>query len=577
MNDLITVALNNLLVASFFALLALAAGRWGRRPALTHSLWLLFFLKLLTPPLLPIPVSWNSPLADAEVAQPRLALAMANIPEEQTPPVDTDQAEIVQEPEHAAIPTEAAEAVAEMPPMPTFERTLNEESLPWKDWLLGLWLAGSLGWLALAATRLWRFRKELRLAQPASEALRRQAAELAAGLQLACPEIALVPGRLSPMLWMFGGKPRLLLPAELLDRLDETQRQALLVHELAHWRRRDHWVRRLELVALGLYWWCPLVWWARRNMQEAEEECCDAWVLWILPGAARSYALALVETLDFMAGVRPALPPAASGIGRVRLLQRRLTMIMRGKTPRALTMGGGIVVLGLAALLLPFMPSWAQSPVPNPGVGAVEPQAGGDDAIQAKRRELERAQRQLAEMQAELQRTRADLERRSRDLEKKSLDLHEMMARLQSEMAATKPKQGDFWKVEENKAVRTTTAVLDADTGRVVRVITSPGTAAQLPPDAEKRLREVERKLDMLIDMMKRQPPATPKAPTPRVPQGAIAPVTPGATPAPSYTYPTLDPATPQPASAAPTLPNPGQPPQPPQPRESRFPLPATR
>src|SRR5205807_7205667 len=120
----------------------------------------------------------------------------------------------------------------------------------------------------------------------------------------------------------------------------------------------------LELVALGLYWWCPLVWRARRHLQEAEEECCDAWVVWLMPGAARGYALALVETVDFMANARIALPPAASGIGHVRLLQRRLTMIMRGTTPRSLTWGSGLAVLGLGALLLPLMPSWAQTPRP---------------------------------------------------------------------------------------------------------------------------------------------------------------------------------------------------------------------
>ena len=41
---------------------------------------------------------------------------------------------------------------------------------------------------------------------------------------------------------------QLLLPADLLRRLDPAELQALLVHELAHQRRRDHWVRRFELL-----------------------------------------------------------------------------------------------------------------------------------------------------------------------------------------------------------------------------------------------------------------------------------------------------------------------------------------
>src|SRR5262245_53871647 len=46
----------NALVAAVLALPALAAGRLGARPALTHGLWLLVLLKLLTPPLVPVPL-----------------------------------------------------------------------------------------------------------------------------------------------------------------------------------------------------------------------------------------------------------------------------------------------------------------------------------------------------------------------------------------------------------------------------------------------------------------------------------------------------------------------------------------
>ncbi|NQT12024.1 MAG: hypothetical protein HQ582_04715, partial [Planctomycetes bacterium] len=50
------IALSNAVVASLLALVAIAVGRAGRRPALTHSLWLLVLLKLITPPIIPIPI-----------------------------------------------------------------------------------------------------------------------------------------------------------------------------------------------------------------------------------------------------------------------------------------------------------------------------------------------------------------------------------------------------------------------------------------------------------------------------------------------------------------------------------------
>src|SRR5262249_32942770 len=210
-----------------------------------------------------------------------------------------------------------------------------------------------------------------------------EAEALAARLGLArCPRVCLVPGAVSPMLWALGGAARLLLPAELLPRLGAEQRATLLTHELAHLKRRDHWVRVLELVVLGLYWWFPLVWWARRELREAEEECCDAWVVWALPDSPRAYATALVETLEFLSGARPALPPAARRIGPLPLLRRRLTMIMRGTAPRSLTGAGFLALCGLGVVLLPLVPTWAQSP-PR----AEPPQDGFD----AQRDQLEKA------------------------------------------------------------------------------------------------------------------------------------------------------------------------------------------
>src|SRR5262249_37936791 len=173
------------------------------------------------------------------------------------------------------------------------------------------------------------------------------------------PEVVLVPGPVSPMLWSLFGPARLIVPVELLDRLDEAQRDTLLVHELAHLRRRGHWVRLLELLAGGLYWWHPVVWWARKGLREAEEQCCDAWVVWLLPEAAKSYAVALLETVNFLTDAL-AVPPVASGVGQFPMLQRRLTMIMRGTQPRSLS-AAGLVAVGLLGIgLLPFTPSWAQ-------------------------------------------------------------------------------------------------------------------------------------------------------------------------------------------------------------------------
>ena len=220
--------------------------------------------------------------------------------------------------------------------------------------LLVLWLAGTAGWSALALRRTRCFGRLLRFAEPAPDWLREEVATLAGRLGLRrAPTVWLVPGRLPPMLWALGGAPRLLLPAGLLESLTPQQRATLLLHELAHLRRRDHWVRVLEILVTGLFWWHPVVWWARRELREAEEQCCDAWVVWALPGAGRTYATALLECLDFLSDAPAPLPLGASGLGHTDDLKRRLTMIVRGTTPRRLTWGGTLALLVLGGLLLP--------------------------------------------------------------------------------------------------------------------------------------------------------------------------------------------------------------------------------
>jgi hypothetical protein len=196
---------------------------------------------------------------------------------------------------------------------------------------------------------------------PAPPALQERAQRLAQQLGLSrCPRIYILPAPLTPLLWAVIGEPCLLLPAVLWNRLTGQQQDTLLAHELAHLRRGDPWVRRLEMVVLGLYWWHPVVWWARHEIQEAEEQCCDAWVLWTIPTAAETYAAALLETVAYLSRLRPALPLGASGVGQTRLLRRRLTMILKGTTPRALSRTTLAVLLVCGAALLPLRPTWGQ-------------------------------------------------------------------------------------------------------------------------------------------------------------------------------------------------------------------------
>jgi len=417
---LLSVGLCNALAACVLAVLAAGVGYFCRRPAVRHALWLLVLLKLVTPPLVDVRVwrpaepdpaaeSETAPADDLPVLGPE-ALAPPSTEDVGPPPVvEEAPADVAAEP----VPDRPEDLSGVLAP-DRREEVAAAPALEWQPLAAAVWLGGAFLWLMLAALRAWRFSRLLRFAKAAPATLQREADGLARQLGLMwAPTVRLLPGRVSPMLWAPGWTTQLLLPAQLLARLDADARRTLLTHELAHLRRYDHRVRLLELAVTALFWWHPVVWWARRELREAEEQCCDAWVLWALPRSARTYALALVETVDFLSETRPALPVLASGVGHVRDLRRRVTMIMQGTTPRALTWGGLLTLFGLGAFLLPVMPTWAQQgPGDAPRIAVIaDVDARFEDVkvVQADVQDVQRLKAELAKKRAELAQMEAQL------------------------------------------------------------------------------------------------------------------------------------------------------------------------
>jgi hypothetical protein len=109
------------------------------------------------------------------------------------------------------------------------------------------------------------------------------------------------------------------------------------------------------MVVLCVYWWHPVVWLARREIERTEEECCDAWVVGQFPDTPRSYAEALLATIDFISERGVVLPPAASGVADVPAIERRLRQIMGGRVQKSLSRTTRWLLVGLSAVL-PFQP-----------------------------------------------------------------------------------------------------------------------------------------------------------------------------------------------------------------------------
>ncbi len=235
---------------------------------------------------------------------------------------------------------------------------------------LEVWLAGAALVLAWNLLGIGLFLLRVRRSERAPEWVQREVRGVASRLKLPrIPEVRLVDARVSPLVWC-GWRVQLLLPRTLWRELDRHGRCAILCHELAHLRRRDHWVLRLDLLAAVLLWWHPVAWWARARIQEEADNCCDAWVTWLMPRSRRAYAEALLKTRMFTAetiGQRPSLGAAVATSG-ARRLARRVTMVMtHSNRPRQSWSGMALLGTVLVAgwLAHPAL-SLAQSAPPTP-------------------------------------------------------------------------------------------------------------------------------------------------------------------------------------------------------------------
>jgi beta-lactamase regulating signal transducer with metallopeptidase domain len=86
--------------------------------------------------------------------------------------------------------------------------------------------------------------------------------------------------------------PRILLPMGIDRLLGQREFEAVLLHELAHARRRDNLIRLFYEISLCILWFHPLIWLAGARMALYRELSCDESVIRRAHGADLVAALA---------------------------------------------------------------------------------------------------------------------------------------------------------------------------------------------------------------------------------------------------------------------------------------------
>jgi len=142
------------------------------------------------------------------------------------------------------------------------------------------WIAGIMVVLAASACRSFVRIPAVRM----PDALEMEVFQRAGGAGV---ELRIVAAGLAPGAWGWW-KPRVILPDGLSATLTVAELEAVLLHELAHVRRRDNLIAAVARAVVAVFWFHPLVWWLDRRMLAERETACDEMVL-VLGTRAEDY------------------------------------------------------------------------------------------------------------------------------------------------------------------------------------------------------------------------------------------------------------------------------------------------
>ena len=349
-----------------------------RSPHLRYCLWCLVLVKLCVPPSLALVTGVGGLLPTAApVAQPAAAPA-------RLAPAEAGR------PEAGGVGSTAIAGKMPAPPS-AVPQPVAPAPFPWKSLALALWAAGLLAMASLLALQYALIRRRLvrgsAVTDAATLALLDEARSALGGRRRV--GLVTVDGIGSPVL--FGLlRPRIVLPASALA-LPAEELRPILLHELAHLRRRDLWVNWAQAVLQSVYWFHPAVWLANARLRRERELIVDDMVLARLGGERTAYGASLVSVLKASAR-RRMLTPGYVGIAEPPgSVSARVRRILDGRRTLSLRLGvlGAAVVLAMGLVLIP------QGRAASTGVSLIE--ALRSDALEER---AEAAKELVAEYQA---------------------------------------------------------------------------------------------------------------------------------------------------------------------------------
>lgn len=124
-------------------------------------------------------------------------------------------------------------------------------------------------------------------------------------------------------------KSSVILPAWMMEEAASEELKHVILHELAHLRRRDDWTNLVQKIVKAVLFFHPGIWWMERELSLEREMACDDKVL-EHTDSPRTYAecLARVAEKSFM---RRQITLAQAAVSRIRQLSVRVGRILDPK------------------------------------------------------------------------------------------------------------------------------------------------------------------------------------------------------------------------------------------------------
>ncbi|MGH7588407.1 MAG: HEAT repeat domain-containing protein, partial [Gemmatimonadota bacterium] len=222
-----------------------------------------------------------------------------------------------------------------------------------REVLIALWLAGSTLILARLVAGLVTLRRYTRRARPASGERWEGAREWARNrLLLDAPVRLLVSGDVAMPLAAGVLRPTVLMPEEA-EEWPDARRRAVLLHEMAHVKRRDIVPHLMAWVVCAVWWFHPLAWSAARRMRSESEKACDDLVLKVGTRASR-YADDLLDIVTRAGTVRA--PAAVVPLAQRSEFEGRILAILEPDRRRqaASVTHAALVALAVALFAVPL-------------------------------------------------------------------------------------------------------------------------------------------------------------------------------------------------------------------------------